>query len=227
MLIADIIDRIDTLVASYNEAKTIYNTETTDALNTVKGYFDQIVDTTKQNVMTDEVMVNLANQTQMILVIFSIVAIALGIFIAIVIARSITLSLKRVMEGLTESSSQVTQASNELSGASQQLAEGSSEQASSLEETAATLNESSSMLQRTSENTTQATQISVTATQSSEKGQHEMEDMMGSMQKLNDSSKEISKIIKVIDDIAFQTNILSLNAAVEAARAGKPGQGLP
>jgi len=129
------------------------------------------------------------------------------------------------MEGLTESSSQVTQASNELSGASQQLAEGSSEQASSLEETAATLNESSSMLQRTSENTTQATQISITATESSEKGQKEMTAMMDSMQKLNDSSKEISKIIKVIDDIAFQTNILSLNAAVEAARAGEAGAG--
>jgi len=52
VLINDIIERIDTLIASYNEAKLIYNTETAEALNTVKGYFDQIVDTTKQNVMT-------------------------------------------------------------------------------------------------------------------------------------------------------------------------------
>ncbi len=224
-IIGNIIVRIDELIASYNKAVTIYNTRTSDALEEVKGYLDDIVKTTKQNVMTDEVMLNLANQSQTILIVFSLIAIGVGIFLAVLIARSISKSLEKVIINLSDSSAQVTQASQELSSASQQLAEGSSEQASSLEETSATLNESSSMLQRTSDNTGEATKISESAIKSSQKGQEQMNQMMNSMQKLNDSSAEISKIIKVIDSIAFQTNILSLNAAVEAARAGEAGAG--
>src|SRR5690606_35073954 len=57
------------------------------------------------------------------------------------------------------------------------------------------------------------------------KGNERMKQMLKAMVEINSSSANISKIIKVIDEIAFQTNILSLNAAVEAARAGQHGKG--
>ena len=52
-----------------------------------------------------------------------------------------------------------------------------------------------------------------------------MEAMLFAMNDIKEKSNKISKIIKAIDDIAFQTNILSLNASVEAARAGQAGKG--
>ncbi len=156
-----------------------------------------------------------------------------GLFICIflatlgclVVVNSIAKPINKIVKKLDDSSNAVTDASGKISLSSQQLASGSAEQASSIEETSSTLEESSSMVRQNTENTNQAAGLAKQTKFAADKGYAEMNEMMGSMQEIKKSSDEIGKIIKVIDEMAFQTNILSLNAAVEAARAGEAGKG--
>ncbi len=137
----------------------------------------------------------------------------------------LTRPIKYAIDSLNEGTDEVSSAASQVSAASQQLAEGTSEQAAAIQETSATLEETSSMVHQNRENTQQAAVLAKQANQYAQKSNSEMARMMDSMSELKNSSNEIAKIIRVIDDIAFQTNILSLNAAVEAARAGDAGKG--
>ena len=133
--------------------------------------------------------------------------------------------LRQLADSLGEASNQVAQAADQVSSASQQLASGSNEQASSLEETSASLNEMASMTKRNAEGAARANDLARSARKSADTGATDMEQMHGSMAAIKASSDDIAKIIKTIDEIAFQTNSLALNAAVEAARAGEAGAG--
>lgn len=155
-----------------------------------------------------------------ILVVFIVV-----VAVILTIIRDIVTSMDRITLELGESSGEVSSASSQLDAASQKLAEGTSEQAASIQETSSTLEETSSMVQQNRENTKQAAALAKQSKEYAGKSNAEMHRMMSAMEDLKKSSGEIAKIIKVIDEIAFQTNILSLNAAVEAARAGDAGKG--
>ena len=166
------------------------------------------------------------NQRLLQILLFNIITLVITIFIVIAtIVKDIVKSMDKITEDLEESSKHVSSAASQLETASEKLAEGSAEQAASIQETSSTLEETSSMVQQNHENTKQAAALAKQSKAYAEKSHLEMEQMTSAMEELKRSSGEISKIIKVIDEIAFQTNILSLNAAVEAARAGDAGKG--
>ena len=161
-----------------------------------------------------------------VLAIVSLIAgVVLAIGLGVLISRSISKALSRIVESLNEGSAQVASASGQVSSASQSLAEGATEQAAGLEETSSSLEEMSSMTKQNADNAQQANTLASQARTAADNGAESMTRMNTAIQDIQKSSEETAKIIKVIDEIAFQTNLLALNAAVEAARAGEAGKG--
>ncbi|MGH7142721.1 MAG: methyl-accepting chemotaxis protein [Planctomycetota bacterium] len=147
------------------------------------------------------------------------------IVLAILIMGSINRPLNSVIKNLNATTAQVTGGSRQLADASQKLAEGSSEQASSLEETSSSLEELASMTRQNADNAVQARGLADKTRKVADEGIRAIVEMNTAMDGIKVASDEVGKIIKTIDEIAFQTNLLALNAAVEAARAGEAGRG--
>ncbi|OON86115.1 hypothetical protein BXO88_08675 [Oribacterium sp. C9] len=139
--------------------------------------------------------------------------------------QSITKQLNQTMLDIRQSSEQVSSGAEQVSDGAQALAQGSTEQASSVEELSATMNEISDKIKVTASKAKEASDLGAGAGQAVQTSNAKMAEMSAAMEDIVERSNEISKIIKTIDDIAFQTNILSLNAAIEAARAGSAGKG--
>ena len=139
--------------------------------------------------------------------------------------QDISTSLNGTLKNVHTSSSEVSGSADQVSSMAQRISEGTTKQASSIAELSKTMEDITEQIRHTTKQAEKAQQLGVVSGSHVETSNQKMTDMQGAMEEITEKSKEISKIIKTIDDIAFQTNILSLNAAIEAARAGGAGKG--
>lgn len=181
-----------------------------------------------------------------LVLIIIVASILFSVVLSIIIMRAVSKAIDAVISSLDENSSQVSSAANQISSASQQLSQAATEQAASLEETAASVEEMNSMINKNSENAKNVSNVAGQSHETAVNGKDAVNKMIQSMdeintsnthimEQVNESNNQIAEIVKVIteignktkviNDIVFQTKLLSFNASVEAARAGEHGKG--
>ncbi|MBI4757342.1 MAG: PAS domain-containing protein [Betaproteobacteria bacterium] len=133
--------------------------------------------------------------------------------------------LREVVGRIKESTDAINTASGEIASGNQDLSSRTEEQASSLQEAASSMEELNATVRQNADNARQAKELADNSNEIASRGGEMVHRVVQTMGAIQDSSKKIADIIGVIDSIAFQTNILALNAAAEAARAGEQGRG--
>ncbi|MBX3033186.1 MAG: methyl-accepting chemotaxis protein [Bdellovibrionaceae bacterium] len=171
---------------------------------------------------------------------------ASALLLGYLFALSLTRAFQKMTDHLSRTAGEVASASSQIASTSTSLSAGAVQQASAVEETMAAVQEITSMVERNVENADHTTSISQSNEEASERGRQAVEEMVQSiteinrsndriMEQIDDSNRQIAEIVnviseignktKVINDIVFQTKLLSFNASVEAARAGEHGKG--
>ena len=153
--------------------------------------------------------------------------------------RTMADSLSGIVRSLNENAEQLVSAVTEIASSADQMSRGAKQQSEQIEQTTVAVDEMSATVLESSKNAAEAAQASRTTSETADTGGRMVQETITGMQAISDVVQESSKsigqlaesadrigeIIGVIDDIADQTNLLALNAAIEAARAGEQGRG--
>jgi methyl-accepting chemotaxis protein len=170
----------------------------------------------------------------------------IGSFVIYYVNHSVNKDASSIFDSIYMLSDRLTETAKNLSLKSQELSEATTEEASAIQETASSLHEVTAMVQRNTDNANKSRDLSLASRDASHYGLESVQKMLTAMEDINttqgdiinrvdDGNKKISDIVnvisaigektKVINDIVFQTKLLSFNASVEAARAGEQGKG--
>jgi methyl-accepting chemotaxis protein len=134
-------------------------------------------------------------------------------------------TLQQALLKVVENAAAIARGASEIGAATDDLSRRTEQQAASLEETAAALDEITATVRKSAEGAVHAHEVVVAAQAGAEQSGRAVRQAVEAMGGIERSSREISQIIGVIDEIAFQTNLLALTAGVDAARAGEAGRG--
>lgn len=139
--------------------------------------------------------------------------------------REMNRSLNETLLNISGAAGQVTTGSGQLADSAQALAEGATEQAGAVQQLTATVGTVAESIQDSTQKAVGAAETAKASADTAEKSKAEIHELTEAMARINETSREIENIIVAIEEIASQTNLLSLNASIEAARAGEAGKG--
>jgi len=166
-----------------------------------------------------------SRRLSILMLLTTLFALIVAVWLGLIISRSITRPLSKSTTDLVASSNNLEGAANQIASSSQELSSGASELASSVEEITSSMEELQSIIESNTKSVNEAELLMKETAEGAKASSGRAEELLSMMQDINERSRQVVRINKVIDDIAFQTSILALNAAVEAARAGEAGRG--
>jgi methyl-accepting chemotaxis protein len=140
------------------------------------------------------------------------------------LARKVSSPVNEITASLNQIAENVSGSSNQIAESSLQLADGASGQVSSIEEISTSLEELNVTAKHNADNAQESNSLSSEVYKTTAAGLESMDSFMQAMERINQGNRDVAKVAKAIEEIAFQTNLLALSAAIEAARSGEAGK---